>query len=91
MAQIVKAKTTSFKLTAPKAKKVHLVGSFNNWNIKATPLKKDLKGMWSAKVDLRPGRHEYKFVVDGSWWNDPSCSNIVYNSFGSQNSVLEVK
>ncbi len=91
MARIVKAKSTSFKLAAPTARKVHLVGSFNNWNAKANPLKKDMRGTWTTQVDLKPGKHEYKFLVDGSWWNDPGCSNIVYNSFGSQNCVVEIK
>jgi len=85
------SKAVTFKLTAPKAKKVSVAGSFNNWDVKSHLAKKGLKGNWSAKVNLKPGRYEYKFVVDGAWMNDPDCKNSVCNSLGSQNSLVEVK
>ncbi|MDD5166621.1 MAG: glycogen-binding domain-containing protein [Candidatus Omnitrophica bacterium] len=91
MVRICGSKTAEFKLYAPKAKKVSLVGTFNNWNTKGLLGKKDSKGNWTVKASLKPGRYEYKFLVDGSWWNDPSCSNVVANAFGSQNSIVEVK
>ncbi|MBU1998678.1 MAG: glycogen-binding domain-containing protein [Candidatus Omnitrophica bacterium] len=53
--------------------------------------KKDTTGFWKAKVSLKPGKYEYKFFVDGSWISDPKSQNTVYNSFGSQNSILEIK
>jgi 1,4-alpha-glucan branching enzyme len=80
-----------FKLYAPQAKKVSLVGSFNSWDAKKLSAKKDSRGNWTAKVSLKPGRYEYKFLVDGSWINDPRCTSLVGNSFGSQNCVVEVK
>lgn len=85
------AKSVTFKLAAPRAKKVSIVGNFNNWDIKSHLAKKDLKGNWSTRVSLKPGRYEYKFFVDGNWINDPSCKNSVTNSFGSQNSLVEVR
>jgi len=85
------AKLTQFQIFAPQAKKVSVVGSFNNWDPKKITAKKDAKGNWAVGVSLKPGRYEYKFFVDGSWVNDPKCSNAVYNSFGTQNSVVEVK
>ncbi len=84
-------KAVSFKLSAPSAKKVSVVGSFNNWDIKANSARKDPSGNWSAKMSLKPGRYEYKFFVDGQWWNDPKGSCRTTNSFGSQNNILEVK
>jgi 1,4-alpha-glucan branching enzyme len=86
-----RAKLTQFQIFAPQAKKVSVVGSFNNWDTKKVSAKKDTKGNWTVKVGLKPGRYEYKFFVDGSWVNDPKCSSAVYNSFGTQNSVVEVK
>lgn len=82
---------TEFKFFAPKAKRVSLAGSFNNWDTKAFTAKKDSKGNWAVKVNLKPGRHEYKFCVDGSWVNDPRCPSLVGNPFGTQNSIIEVK
>ena len=86
-----KTKIAEFRLYAPQAKKVSLAGSFNNWDTKTTSAKKDKDGNWMIKVDLKPGKYEYKFFVDGSWWNDPSCNNLVTNNFGSQNCILELR
>ena len=91
MAIMTKPKTAEFKLYAPQAKKVSIAGNFNNWDAKALPAKKDTKGNWTAKVSLKPGKYEYKFVVDGSWQMDPCCMSRVGNSFGSQNCLAEIK
>ncbi len=86
----MKEKSVAFKLSSPKAKKVSVAGSFNNWDTAQLSAKKDTKGNWAVKVNLKPGRYEYKFIVDGSWINDPSAKTV-YNSFGTQNSIIEVK
>jgi 1,4-alpha-glucan branching enzyme len=91
MSRVTEAKPTEFKLYAPAAKKVVVAGSFNKWNTKKLLAKKDSKGNWVAKVALKPGRHEYKFIVDESWVNDPRCTSCVANSLGSHNCVVEVK
>ena len=84
-------KAVVFKYTAPQAKLVNVSGNFNNWNPNAIQAKKDPKGNWSVSVSLNPGRYEYKFVVDGSWFNDPSSKERVPNAIGSTNDVLVVK
>ena len=85
------SKPTEFKLYAPQAKKVILAGSFNKWDTKKLAAKKDSKGSWVAKVSLKPGKYEYKFLVDGSWTNDPRCTSCVPNAFGTHNCVIEVR
>jgi len=84
-------KPVEFKLYAPGAKKVVVSGSFNKWDTKELLAKKDSKGSWAAKVALKSGRYEYKFIVDGNWVNDPRCTSCVANSVGSHNCVIEVK
>lgn len=91
MGSLMGSKPTEFKLYAPSAKKVVLAGSFNKWDTKKFPAKKDSKGNWIAKTSLKPGRYEYKFFVDGSWQNDPRCTSCVSNAFGTHNCVIEVK
>lgn len=91
MARLCGSKPVEFKFYAPQAKKVSVAGSFNNWSAKELAAKKDSKGTWLAKASLKPGRYEYKFVVDGNWLNDPNCGSCVTNAFGSQNCVLEVR
>ena len=81
---------TEFRFYSPKAKRVSVAGSFNNWKTNKLLAKKDAKGNWSARVELKPGKYEYKFFVDQSWINDPNAS-VVYNAFGTQNSVVEVR
>jgi len=91
MPKVAGTKPTEFKLYAPGARKVTLAGSFNKWDPNKLLAKKDTKGNWIIKAGLKPGKHEYKFIVDGSWTNDPRCTTCVANSFGSHNCVVEVK
>jgi len=80
-----------FAYTAPKAGKVYVAGKFNDWNMTSMPMKKGADGAWKIKVKLPPGKHEYKFVVDGKWTQDMSCSETTLNSFGSYNCVIGVE
>lgn len=91
MIRAVRPKATVFKIHAPNAKKVSVAGTFNKWDIKANLAKKDSQGNWIAKLNLKPGRYEYKFCIDGSWKNDPDCTSCVTNAFGSLNCVREIK
>lgn len=84
-------KAVQLKLRAPGAKRVSLAGTFNNWDANSILAKKDRQGSWSVTVSLNPGKYEYKFVVDGSWLNDPNCKECIPNNLGSANSMLVVK
>ncbi|MBI4358796.1 MAG: isoamylase early set domain-containing protein [Candidatus Omnitrophica bacterium] len=79
-----------FEYFAPQAKSVSLVGTFNNWNEKACPLRKDKGGRWRVTLPLQPGRYEYRFLVDGTWECDPEPKECVPNPFGSWNCVVSV-
>lgn len=86
-----------FTCHAPEAKAVFLAGTFNDWSQESTPMAKDAEGNWSATVDLKPGRYEYKFVVDGAWrcgsghdGEGHECRECVPNQFGTKNRVIEV-
>ncbi len=89
-ASIGREKRVEFALEAPKALAVWLVGTFNKWEAKRTPMKRDARGTWHATVALGAGRHEYRFIVDGRWTSDPKAKESVANSFGSDNSVVVV-
>lgn len=84
-------KKVPFEFLAPEAHEVYLAGDFNNWDTSANPMKKDKKGIWKATLTLKPGSYEYRFLVDGNWENDPSCSYGVPNEFGSENCVRIVE
>ncbi|MFH1847839.1 MAG: isoamylase early set domain-containing protein [Candidatus Omnitrophota bacterium] len=88
--EILKEKRIKFVLDAPEANEVWLAGDFNNWDYRAMALKKDRRtSRWGANIALKPGRYEYKFVVDGNWINDPNNANKVVSALGTENSVIE--
>ncbi len=85
-----KAKKIIFQLSAPNANVVLLTGDFSAWNPNGIKMGKEKTGIWKTEVDLKSGRYEYKFVVDGKWWTDPANKHTAINSFGDVNSVIEV-
>jgi hypothetical protein len=52
------------------ASSVILSGSFNQWSTMQLPMKKSGSG-WEVCISLPPGRHLYKYIVDGRWMHDP--------------------
>ncbi len=89
MARVVKQKVT-FTLLEPKATSVQLAGDFSEWEKQPVLLKRDKDGWWTATVPLTPGAHQYRFLVDGQWRDDPACQKRVPNQFGAMNCVREV-
>lgn len=81
-----------FGFVAPQASSVALVGDFNDWDPKATPLRAaSTGGVWSVEVPIQPGRHLYAFVVDGTVWRpDPAAPKATGEDFGEPNSALTV-
>jgi hypothetical protein len=80
----------SLELIKPDAKTVCVAGSFNGWKPDKTPLSPLGNGRWGGRLAVKPGRHEYLFVVDGQWLPDPNAKETVQNPFGGRNSVLVV-
>ena len=85
--------TTRFVLVAPEASSVSVTGDFVGWKQEGIPLERDPSGngLWVAVVRLRPGVHQYAFVIDGSEWRaDPNAVSQLDDGFGQKNSVLLV-
>ncbi|HYG35759.1 MAG TPA: glycogen-binding domain-containing protein [Clostridia bacterium] len=80
----------SLELVRPGAKSVYVAGSFNEWKPERTPLVQVDSGRWVGDLTVKPGRHEYLFVVDGQWMPDPNAKETVQNPFGGRNSILTV-
>jgi 1,4-alpha-glucan branching enzyme len=81
----------AFRFAAPADSQVFLAGSFNGWSTDEHALTFDARsGFHQTALALPSGRHEYKFVVNGTWVADPSCPDWVPNEHGSLNSVLVV-
>ena len=79
-----------FAFPAPAAREVTLAGDFNNWDPKASPMRKGPDGVWHLNVQLEPGRHEYRFVADGAWQDDPYAQQRTANNVGGENCVKSV-
>ena len=93
-----------YRVWAPHADSVSVVGSFNDWKEDSNPLQKEDNGMWGALVENSKEGDEYKFSLktpSGNFMrNDPyalkmtnSAGNcIVYNqaSFDWQNSDFQM-
>ena len=79
-------------LDAPSARSVRVVGDFNGWDERQSPMVRDEgSGLWSVNLMLRPGRHVYAFVVnDTQWVRDPRAAAAPDADFGRAGSVLLV-
>lgn len=71
-----------------KAREVYLGGTMNHWMTWKNPMSFDGKG-WVCKIDLMPGKYEYKFNVEGKWVFDPKRKQET-NFEGNTNSVVEI-
>lgn len=76
-----------FRLNAPEASSVELVGSFTRWEPDFA-LQEVSPGVWSATVPLRAGVHDYAFLVDGERWVADPHAPQVDDSFGGTNSRI---
>jgi 1,4-alpha-glucan branching enzyme len=83
-------KEVEFNLYAPEAREVFLAGEFNQWDTLSLPMRKDEGGVWRRMVELNPGSYEFKFFVDGTWFEDLAWAQLVPNPFGTQNYVVGV-
>lgn len=86
-----------FTCNAPDAQAVFVAGDFNEWSPTAAPMQRSDDGRWMVKLKMKPGRHEFKYVIDGRWCCEPGCSDrdsscpdCVANAFGTMNRVIEV-
>ena len=55
---------TAFRVWAPHARRVAVIGTFNDWDGGADPMESEGDGRWYADVDgARPG-HEYRYLLE---------------------------
>ena len=80
----------TFSFSAPEASSVQLAGDFTRWQQQPINLRKGADGVWRANVELAPGDHHYRFLVDGQWHDDPECALHVPNPYGSRDAVRQV-
>ena len=80
-----------FAVMAPNVKRVSLVGDFNGWDPKATPLSLARDGRtWTILLPLSSGRHTYAFVIDDEIVADPAAPPAIEDDFGKPSSFVLV-
>jgi 1,4-alpha-glucan branching enzyme len=87
----------TFKVEAEKvlkAKKVELLGSFNEWKPSKETLMKKLKdGSFTKTIDLNTAsEYQFKYVIDGKIWeNESQADRLDFNGYGTEkNSIIIV-
>ena len=76
------------------AKKIQVVGDFNNWNTKkATPMEQLKNGIFKATLSLETGKtYQFKYLIDGEIWeNDDYADDYVRNDFDTMNSIVNLQ
>lgn len=95
--QILKSKPitkVTFRLPAEaagEAKAVFLVGDFNDWNTRATPMDRLKSGDFKVILDLESGRdYSFRYLIEGEQWeNDWEADRYVPSGIeGAENSVV---
>ncbi len=81
-----------FVLENTSARRVSVVGDFNNWNPNATPMTRSPdSGLWSVIVPVVSGRHVYGYMVNDSVFTlDPRKPRVRDPDFGTDASVVMV-
>lgn len=68
---------------------VALAGTFNSWVGDACMLERVSGSEWCCKIALTPGRHLYKYVIDGQEWI-PDPDNPWISEDGQNNSCVSI-
>lgn len=56
----------AFRVWAPHAERVSVIGSFNDWSVDANPLQREENGYWYANVESASAGDEYKYhIING--------------------------
>ncbi len=84
-------KRVRFQLEAPAARTVLLAGDFTDWDASPRKMRRASADSHTfvAWVPLPPGTHEYRFIVDGQWMEDPEAESTP-NPYGGLNSVCRI-
>jgi 1,4-alpha-glucan branching enzyme len=75
------------------AERVNLVGEFNDWDTRATPMTRSRTNAdWKAAIELEAGRrYRFRYLVDGrEWLNDWHADDYVENPHGSDDSLVDL-
>lgn len=80
-----------FRFYDPVAQNVRIAGDFSNWKpVENIMVQQKGNKVWKGTVHLKPGKYQYKFVVDGEWKIDPYNPEVITSDVGVSNSLLVI-
>ena len=72
-------------------KTAYICGSFTQWQKMPMQWRQaGASGEWFKVVDLTPGTHQYKFIIDGQWRHDHTAPTVLDN-LGNVNNCTHVQ
>lgn len=80
-----------FRYRAAQASTVEVIGSWNEWatpGVALTPTREP--GLWEAVVEVPPGAHRYRMLVDGRAVRPPDAPRYVKDDFDGEDAVIDV-
>lgn len=80
-------RTVRFRLEAPEAERVVLLGDFSGWE-PVEMARRD--GVWTATIRARSGVYHFGFRVDGEWHVPETAGGRVSDDWGRVNATLVV-
>ncbi len=83
-------KPINFFCHAPSARKVALIGDFNDWNPHANLMSRGADGTWHLQVPLHHGHHRYLFLVDDHPVLDPRAQGMARKENNERVSLMSV-
>lgn len=74
------------------ANNASLCGDFNDWDAAAHPMHKQKDGSFSITLTLETGRaYQFRYLLDDSRWeNDWAADRYEPNTFGEENSIVDL-
>jgi hypothetical protein len=88
---VVEKGRVRFRMRSPQAEAVTVVGSWDDWAAPGQTLAHTGEaGLWEGWVEVPPGVHRYRFLVDGRAVRPPDAHRYVKDDFGEEDAVLEV-
>lgn len=75
------------------AKRVQLLGDFNNWDENAAAMTQLKTGGFTSTIDVpKDTTIECRYLLDGTTWlNETEADGLVPNCFGDENFIISTK
>jgi hypothetical protein len=87
---LFKAGRVRLRARVEQAGEVRVIGSWDGWAA-STPLRATGQpGLWEVWLDLPPGTHRYRFLVDGRAITPSDGAHTLPDDFGGRDAVVDV-